>query len=77
MKYHVVETNGTCASTGNPSIFRTLSRHRTIRGAVRAWKACPFRSHKIVIVDEDGRLVHWNSNGDDIWVEAAPAAFGE
>lgn len=73
--YNVVETNGTCASTGNPSIFRTLSRHRTIRGAVRAWQACPFRSHQIV--DADGRLVHWGKNGDDIWVESAPAAFGE
>ena len=76
MKYQVVETNGTCASTGNPSIFRTMSRHSTIRGAVMAWKAWPCRSHKIVIVDADGRLVRWISDGDDVWVEDAPSAFG-
>ena len=74
--FSVVETNGTCASTGNPSIFRTISRHSTIRGAVMAWKAWPFRS-KVVIVDADGRLVRWNTNGDDVWVEDAPSAFGD
>ena len=59
--FSVVETNGTCMSTGNPSIFRTISRHRDLSRAVRSWK--PFaRLLSYVIVDGEGQLVHWDTD---------------
>ena len=59
--YRVIESYGTCASTGDPSEFRTVSRHRDLSRAVKSWK--PFaRLLSYVIVDAEGRMVHWETD---------------
>lgn len=59
--YRVIESCGTCASTGDPAVFRTVSRHRDLSRAVESWK--PFaRLSSYVIVDAEGRKVHWETD---------------